>query len=133
MSSDLEVSATAYLHDGDEPLAGHQVFASFAMEPSAPSLAPEVLVTDEDGRASIVLPVGAIGVVFSTESPSTSCDVEAEPEVVTARVDRPHRPDPLPVTGRGELVGGAGMLVVAVGAGLVLGRGRRRVIRRTGR
>jgi hypothetical protein len=131
--SGLEVSATAFLHDGSEPLAGHQVYASFTMAGGAPAAPPEVLVTDDDGRASIVLPVGSVGVVFSTESPSAVCDAQAEPDVVTAVVERPLSPAVMPVTGRGEVAALGGCLVLAVGIGVLVGRGRRRGVERSGR
>ena len=131
--SGLEVSATAFLHDGSEPLAGHQVYASFTMAGGAPATPPEVLVTDDEGRASIVLPVGSVGVVFSTESPSPVCDVQAEPDVVTAVVERPLSPAVMPVTGRGETAAIGGSLVLAVGIGVLVGRGRGRGVARSGR
>jgi len=133
LATDLEVTATAFLHDGSEPLAGHQVYASFTMAGGAPATPPEVLVTDDEGRASIVLPVGSVGVVFSTESPSAVCDVLAEPDVVSAVVERPLSPAVMPVTGRGETAAIGGYLVLAVGIGVLVGRGRGRGVARSGR
>ncbi|MBU3688431.1 MAG: hypothetical protein B7C54_11910 [Acidimicrobiales bacterium mtb01] len=131
--SGLEVSATAFLHDGSEPLAGHQVYASFTMAGGAPATPPEVLLTDDDGRVSIMLPVGSVGVVFSTESPSAVCDAQAEPDVVSAVVERPLSPAVMPVTGRGEAAAIGGLVVLAVGVGVLVGRGRRRGVERSAR
>ena len=59
--------ATAYLHFGDEPLVGHQVFAVF--HGSDAELPPSVLVTGPEGTATVALPEGANTVTFSAESP----------------------------------------------------------------
>ena len=112
-----------YVHDGDEPLANHVVYASYSMAVDSPPLAPESLLTDADGRVNLTLPVGAIGVTFATESPLDPCG--PEPGVVTAVVDRPNVGDPMPVTGRGEVSFLIGLVAVALGVGVLLGRSHR--------
>lgn len=133
MSGDLEISATAYLHDGDQPLAGHRVLAVFDMAQGAEPVDPLEIVTDVDGRASVVLPVGAIGVSFRAESAAVGeCPDVAPGDVPVVIVDLPvigpglegpASSEPLPVTGREADVAAIALAVVALGLGtLVLGR-----------
>ena len=68
----IEVTATAFVHDGGEPLANHVVWASFTMGEGFAPVEPLLAVTDIDGRVSVTLPVGATGVVFRTEAPPSS-------------------------------------------------------------
>ena len=88
--------ATAYLHQGDEPLVGHEVFVLIA----GPGLdtAPLTLITDRDGRVSLDVPVGADSVMFSAESPITSPCARtwsADPVVIVDQVNRPTSDFPL--------------------------------------
>jgi len=82
--------ATAYLHVGDEPLVGHEVFVIFAGgEIDVP---PTTLVTEGDGRVVLDMPDDAESVVFSAESPiSSECSGSgsADPVVVVDQVSRP--------------------------------------------
>lgn len=140
----LEISATAYLHDGGEALVGHQVIAVFEMADGSTPVDPVRAVTDGDGRVSILLPVGAVGVSFRAESaavgecpdvapgdvPVVVVDVPIVPpgfsEGVSTPVEPPTTPgSTLPVTGPQDgLVLVAG-LVLAVGLGTMASRSRR--------
>lgn len=122
-SSELEITATAYLHEGDQPLAGHGIVAVFTMRDGEVAPRPVNLVTDEFGRASITLPVGAVGVRFVAESPPTG-DCTAEPDVVAADVVRPVEATDLPTTGASEWLVTAGLAAVGSGIGVLIGRGR---------
>lgn len=89
----LEISATAYLHDGGDPLSGHRVIAVFDMIDGAPPIDPVEAVTDADGRVSILLPVGAIGVSFRAESAAVGdCPDVAPGDVPVVVVDVPVLP-----------------------------------------
>ena len=89
----LEISATAYLHDGGDPLSGHRVIAVFDMIDGAPPIDPVETVTDADGRVSILLPVGAIGVSFRAESAAVGdCPDVAPGDVPVVVVDVPVLP-----------------------------------------
>lgn len=123
-SADLEITATAYLHEGDEPLVGHGIVAVFTVPDGAVAPPPANLVTDVDGRVSIVLPTGAIGVRFVAESPPNG-DCAAEPDVVSADVVRPTRAADLPRTGASEWLVTAGLATLGSGIGVLIGRGRR--------
>lgn len=140
----LEISATAYLHDGEDALVGHRVTAVFEMADGIPPIEPVQAVTDADGRVSILLPVGAVGVSFRAESAAIGecpdvapgdvtvvvVDVPVVPpgfgEGVSASVESPAtRGSTLPVTGpRDGLVLVAGLLL-AVGLGTMASRVRR--------
>ena len=133
MAAELEVSATAYLHEGDLPLAGHRVIAVFEMADGVPPLSPVEAVTDGDGRVSIVLPVGAIGVSFRAESASTGDCPDLAPGdtpvvVVDVPVDLPtdpggdggaEPPGALPTTGRALDLALMAVLMLALGVGTV--------------
>jgi hypothetical protein len=142
----LEISATAYLHDGGDPLAGHRVTAVFEMADGAVLVDPVETVTDADGRVSILLPVGAIGVSFRAESAAIGdCSDVAPGDVPVVVVDVPvlppdfgqvgmvgdtpaasSTPSTLPDTGpRENLVLVAG-LVLAAGLGTAAARARHR-------
>ena len=83
-SAIIEVTATAFVHDGGEPLPNHVVWASFSMAEGLAPVEPLLTVTDIDGRVSVTLPVGATGVVFRTEAPPASgCDGSDAPESMT--------------------------------------------------
>lgn len=144
-SPQLEVSATAYLHDGGDALVGHRVIAVFDMADGVAPIEPVDTVTDADGRVSILLPVGAVGVSFRAESAAIGeCPEVAPGDVPVVVVDVPFLPpdfgvgeglgDPpaaspsgteLPVTGpRDGLVLVAGLLL-AVGLGTLATRVRR--------
>lgn len=140
----LEISATAYLHDGGVALVGHRVTAVFEMADGSAPIDPVDAVTDADGRVSILLPVGAVGVSFRAESaaigecpdvapgdvPVVVVDVPVVPpgfgEGASAPVEPPSTPgSTLPVTGpRDGLVLVAGLLL-AVGLGTMASRVRR--------
>jgi hypothetical protein len=142
----LEISATAYLHDGGDALVGHRVTAVFDMADGATPVDPVEAVTDADGRVSILLPVGAVGVSFRAESAAIGdCPDVAPGDVPVVVVDVPvlppdfgqvgtagdtprasSTPSTLPDTGpRENLVLVAG-LVLAAGLGTVAARARRR-------
>lgn len=143
----LEISATAYLHEGGDPLAGHRVIAVFEMADGVAPIAPVDIVTDADGRASILLPVGAIGVSFRAESaaigecpdvapgdvPVVVVDVPVLPpgfgesdQPVPAPAETPRDPETrLPVTGPGETLTLVAGLVLAAGLGTLATRVRR--------
>jgi hypothetical protein len=139
----LEISATAYLHDGGEPLVGHRVIAVFETGEGFAPIDPVEMVTDSDGRVSILLPVGAIGVSFRSESAAIGDCPDVAPGDVpvvvvdlpllppgfgdgTAGVDDPPGTEPaaasLPVTGpRDGLILVAGLLL-AIGLGTMATR-----------
>jgi hypothetical protein len=142
----MEISATAYLHDGGEALVGHRVTAVFDMADGATPVDPVAAVTDADGRVSILLPVGAVGVSFRAESAAIGgCPDVAPGDVPVVVVDVPvlppdfglgsgsgptptasTSPSKLPDTGpRENLILVAG-LVLAAGLGTVAARARRR-------
>ena len=133
MAADLEISATAYLHEGDQPLAGHRVIAVFQMAEGMAPIAPVDTVTDADGRVSILLPVGAIGVSFLAESaaagecpdlapgdtPVVVVDVPVEMPVETPAIVGDDLTGPLPTTGRALDLALMALLVVSLGVGTV--------------
>jgi len=83
-SAFIEITATAFVHDGGEPLPNHVVWASFSMAEGIAPVEPLLAVTDIDGRVSVTLPVGATGVVFRTEAPPASgCDGSDALESIT--------------------------------------------------
>lgn len=144
LAPQLEISATAYLHDGGDALVGHRVIAVFEMADGVAPIEPVQTVTDGDGRVSIVLPVGAVGVSFRAESAAIGeCPDVAPGDVPVVVVDLPVVPpgfgegvgapvepsgatgSTLPVTGPQDgliLVAG---LVLAVGLGTMASRSRR--------
>jgi hypothetical protein len=127
-----EFTATAYLHDGSESLPNHRVFAVPTMSADAPMVEPIELVTDADGRASIMLPVGAEGVRFMSESPAAG-DCTGSPDVVTTDVSVPVIAAALPVTGVPDWLVTVAVVPLTIGLGVVIGRGRRRGRSRTRR
>lgn len=83
--------ANVYLHLGDKPLVGHQVFATFAGSMNETLGEPVLLVTDEYGSATVEVPQGVVQVAFMTESPgSGNCSVSSEsmnePSVVAVTI-----------------------------------------------
>ncbi|MFZ9852575.1 MAG: hypothetical protein ACO3GG_06760 [Ilumatobacteraceae bacterium] len=127
MAADLEISATAYLHEGDQPLVGHRVIAVFQMADGVAPIAPVDTLTDADGRVSILLPVGAIGVSFRAESAAVGdCPDLAPGDTPVVLVDVPVDPvsdrgleAPLPATGRALDLTLIALLVVSLGVGTV--------------
>jgi hypothetical protein len=92
-SSSLERTpeAEVYVHFGDKPLVGHQVFATFAGANDQIVGEPVMLVTNELGRATVEVPQGAVNVAFMTESPvSDNCTASSslvdEPVIVSATI-----------------------------------------------
>ena len=92
-SSPLERTpeAEVYVHFGDKPLVGHQVFATFAGANDQIVGEPVMLVTNELGRATVEVPQGAVNVAFMTESPApenctASTSVADEPVIVSATI-----------------------------------------------
>jgi hypothetical protein len=141
----LEISATAYLHDGGEALVGHRVTAVFDMAHGATPVDPVEAVTDADGRVSILLPVGAVGVSFRAESAAIGdCPDVAPGDVPVVVVNVPvlppdfglgsglgpsstaSTPSKLPDTGPRENLILVASLVLAAGLGTVAARARRR-------
>lgn len=137
-----EISATAYLHDGGEALAGHRVIAVFEMADGFAPIDPVEAVTDADGRVSILLPVGAVGVSFRAESAAIGgCPDVAPGDVPVVVVDVPVLPPDfiavptpseggatgsrLPDTGPREGVVLVAGLVLAAGLGTLATRVRR--------
>lgn len=129
MAADLEISATAYLHEGDQPLAGHRVIAVFQMAEGVAPIPLVDTVTDADGRVSILLPVGAIGVSFLAESAAVGeCPDLAPGDTPVVVVDVPVEmpavmlvdpTEPLPATGRALDLALMALLVVSLGVGTV--------------
>lgn len=133
MAADLEISATAYLHEGDQPLASHRVIAVFQMAEGMAPIAPVDTLTDADGRVSILLPVGAIGVSFRAESAAVGeCPDLAPGDTPVVVVDVPvvmpvdvpaevqvDPAGPLPATGRALDLALMALLVVSLGVGTV--------------
>jgi hypothetical protein len=92
-SSSLERTpeAEVYVHFGDKPLVGHQVFATFAGANDQIVGEPVMLVTNELGRATVEVPQGAVNVAFMTESPApenctASTSLADEPVIVSATI-----------------------------------------------
>ena len=92
-SSPLERTpeAEVYVHFGDKPLVGHQVFATFAGANDQIVGEPVMLVTNELGRATVEVPQGAVNVAFMTESPApenctASTSLADEPVIVSATI-----------------------------------------------
>jgi hypothetical protein len=80
-----------YVHFGDKPLVGHQVFATFAGANDQIVGEPVMLVTNELGRATVEVPQGAVNVAFMTESPApenctASTSLADEPVIVSATI-----------------------------------------------
>lgn len=114
LAPQLEISATAYLHDGGDALIGHRVTAVFEMAEGVAPIEPVQAVTDADGRVSIVLPVGAVGVSFRAESAAIGeCPDVAPGDVPVVVVDVPVVPP-----GFGEEVGAPAETSVATGSNL---------------
>lgn len=83
--------AEVYVHFGDKPLVGHQVFATFAGANDQIVGEPVMLVTNELGRATVEVPQGAVNVAFMTESPApenctASTSLADEPVIVSATI-----------------------------------------------
>ncbi|CAB4807782.1 unannotated protein [freshwater metagenome] len=90
-SPEQKRQAEVYVHFGEKPLVRHQVFVTFAGVMDQILGEPVLLVTDELGRATVEVPLGAVNVAFMTESPgpencSVSIGVEREPVIVAARI-----------------------------------------------
>ena len=89
---DLTVrQANAYLHMGDKPLRGHQVFATFVGAMNENIGEPVLLLTDDDGRVTVEVPLMAVKVAFMAESPdSGNCsgisETMNEPSVVAVTI-----------------------------------------------
>ncbi|MFM1751075.1 MAG: hypothetical protein RL119_37 [Actinomycetota bacterium] len=136
--------ASVFVHNGDQPLADYQVFATFSSAGNEPVGEPLMMTTDSAGRAAVAVPEGALSVSFVAEGPDNpACSVPegTEPSVALeifpvsgvspedgeseAVVDLP---------GNGELaytgpvstgVVAAAVLAAAAGCGVWMGRGRK--------
>lgn len=139
-------TASVYVHATGTPLPSRQVIATFADASGATIGEPAVLVTDAGGRADVDVPESAESVNFVAETPDgPGCTGEdgADPRVLLEIVPvssltpdgpvTPGRDDELASTGPlSEVIALASLLLLAFGAAVGTGRGRRRVLARAG-
>lgn len=135
-------TASVYVHASDDPMPSHQVIATFADASGASIGEPAVLITDAGGRAEVAVPPTAESVNFVAETldaPGCGTGDESDPrvllEIVPVGASEPDSPAPpgpdgaLARTGPfSEVVALASLLLLAFGAAVGTGRGRRRAI-----
>lgn len=135
-----ERTASVYVHAGEEPISSRQVIATFSDPSGTPIGEPSILVTDADGRARVAVPPSADSVNFVSETPdvpgcpsSVGLDPRVLLEIVPVTdpmeggpgVDVPE--EALAKTGPvSDIVALASLLLLAFGAAVGTGRGRRR-------
>lgn len=133
--------ASAYLHTTGVPLPSRQVIASFANASGSAVGEPVILVTDSGGRARVTVPASAESVNFVAESPDgPGCsgadggDPRVLLEIVPTGVGAPGGGDPNPeeVLARtgpvSDVIALISLLLLAFGAAVGTGRGRRRAL-----
>jgi hypothetical protein len=144
--SDSRRTASVYVHTTGQPLPNRQVVATFS-DPSGSAIGePAILVTDAGGRAEVDVPPTAESVNFVGESPnSPGCagDGDSDPrvllEIVPVIGPAADLPDGAPVadgpdevlakTGPvSDVIALASLLLLAFGAAVGTGRGRRRAL-----
>lgn len=142
--------ASVYVHATGEPLSERQVIATFSDSSGAAIGEPEILVTDSGGRAEVAVPDSADSVNFVAETPDApgcigedGTDPRVLLEIVPVRsptgepIADPGVPQPeeaLAKTGPvSDVIALASLLLMALGASVGTGRGRRRAIAGMGR
>ena len=138
-------TASAYVHLSGAPVANHQVIATFSDAAGAAIGEPSVLVTDAGGRTHVAVPESAESVNFVAEStnvPGCSGEESPDPRVLleivpvglpgTGTPDGPAVPEPEEVLARtgpvSDAIALASLLLLAFGAAVGTGKGRRRAI-----
>jgi hypothetical protein len=138
-------TASAYVHLSGAPVANHQVIATFSDAAGAAIGEPSVLVTDAGGRTHVAVPESAESVNFEAEStnvPGCSGEESPDPRVLleivpvglpsTGAPDGPAVPEPEEVLARtgpvSDAIALASLLLLAFGAAVGTGKGRRRAI-----
>lgn len=146
-ASDSARTASVYVHATGDPLSNRQVIATFSDAAGAAIGEPSILVTDSGGRAQVAVPESAESVNFVAESPdgpgcigNDGSDPRVLLEIVpvgTPTGDRPGDPpvpepeDVLAKTGPvSDVIALASLLLLAFGASVGTGRGRRRALAR---
>lgn len=143
-SNDLSAAglASVYLHTGSEPLADHQVFATFTTQSGEAVGEPVMMTTNSEGRSVVPVPDGATNVSFVAEGPDNpvcvdgaDANVALEIAMAGAEVPGEFTPSGLSETGpdgslayTGPVTTGvvaAAVVVGAVGCGVWMGRGRK--------
>jgi hypothetical protein len=138
--------ASVYVHTTGQPLANRQVVATFSDASGSAIGEPAVLVTDAGGRAAVEVPPTAESVNFVGESPdSPGCAGEGDSDprvlleivpVIGPTADLPDGPpvadgpdEVLAKTGPvSDVIALASLLLLAFGAAVGTGRGRRRAL-----
>lgn len=143
--SSSERMASVYVHTSGEPLADRQVVATFSDASGSAIGEPMVLVTNAGGRAEVQVPQTAESVNFIAETPDTpSCLGEGDDdprvllEILPIEVPAAEVPDGVPVPDGGQdlaetgpvtdVIALASLLLLAFGAAVGTGRGRRRAL-----
>lgn len=144
-ATDSTRTASVYVHATGDPVSNQQVIATFSDAAGAAIGEPSILVTDSAGRADVAVPDSAESVNFVAESPDgPGCigDDGADPRVLLEivpvgatpdnRPGAPAAPEPEdglaktgPVT---DVIALASLLLLAFGASVGTGRGRRRAL-----
>lgn len=145
-ASDPVRMASVYVHATGQPLVDRQVVATFSDASGSAIGEPAVLVTDADGRAEVAVPPSAESVNFVSEAPdSAGCAGEdgSDPrvllEIIPVAAPTADVPDGVPVEdGSDEALARTGpvsdgialasLLLLAFGAAVGTGRGRRRAL-----
>lgn len=138
-------TASAYVHLSGTPVVNHQVIATFSDAAGAAIGEPSVLVTDAGGRTHVTVPESADSVNFVAESTNVpGCSGEESPdprvllEIVPIGLPEGASPEG-PVSGEPEenlaktgpvsdAIALASLLLLAFGAAVGSGRGRRRAL-----
>ncbi|MFM8855743.1 MAG: hypothetical protein ACKOI2_00785 [Actinomycetota bacterium] len=138
-------TASAYVHLSGTPVVNHQVIATFSDAAGAAIGEPSVLVTDAGGRTHVTVPESAESVNFVAESTNVpGCSGEESPdprvllEIVPTGLSDGSSPEG-PVNGEPEeilaktgpvsdAIALASLLLLAFGAAVGTGRGRRRAL-----
>lgn len=137
--------ASVFVHLSGEPVPNHQVIATFSDASGAALGEPSVLVTDAGGRAQIAVPDPAESVNFVAEAssaPGCTGGADGDPRVlleivpvggsapdVLGTTPPPESEEVLAKTGPvSDVVALASLLLLAFGAAVGTGRGRRRAL-----
>lgn len=138
-------TASAYVHLSGTPVDNHQVIATFSDAAGAAIGEPSILVTDAGGRTNVTVPESAESVNFVAESTSVpGCSGEESPdprvllEIVpvgspgSATPEGPPSDDPEEILAKtgpvSDAIALASLLLLAFGAAVGTGRGRRRAL-----